>query len=258
MTLREYGLQFAAAWRFFVPFFPGGKRPEETEEIRMNTLPALMRPMTPLVGALLGLCAALPVFLISFAGRIPAALAGGILAPLIPEFLTEWKGLKALAGYVNSRRTGAPQQEALAGGNARAFHWTLAVLYILRALMSAALSAFSSAFWIAVSLTGSYLVRAELSTGRSKSGREFFPAEAPLRNAHWLTASGAILAVSLSVSWNPLPPLFAFAFSWLIGSYGVHLCAECTDGPSENALHIFGSAAEFALLLLGVLLYTHG
>lgn len=260
MTFRDYWTQFAAAWRFFVPRRTGGEY--DPADHPQRNLPPLMRPMTPLAGTLLGLCAALPVFLISFSGRIPAALAGGLLAPLIPEILTRGKGLLALAGYVDSRRSGTPQEEALSGGNGFTARKPFAlfppafILYLFRASTFAALCAFSREFWIVVSLTGGYLVRAELSTLRSGGGTEIFPADSRIRNIHWWTGFCAMLAAMLMVSPNPVPMLPAIALVWLIGTYGVHLCAGCMEDPGENPLHIFGYASELALLLLGVLLYA--
>lgn len=248
--------QFAATWNYFsVRALPGSLfRTEYTDD----NPPPLIRVLTPLVGFVMGLAVAVPVFLISLFGRVPAAVAGGLLAPLALEFLTAHTGLDALTRYIEARRSGIPQDEALPGNTdaPEISNLTKIVLFLLRAALFFVLFRFGAGFWIVIALTGGYLVRAEMATVRTSSGIEFFPTENRFRSMHWAVGFCAMFAASLFFTWNPLPLLCAFGLSWLTGSYAAHLCAESPDGCALNAMCVFGYASELALLLLGAFIYV--
>lgn len=251
--------QIAAVWNYFSTFtLPGNFfKTKYTDE----ELPPLMRPLTPLIGGLLSVPALVIIILAGFAGRTPAFIAGACLAPLVLELLTGWQGLTALSRYMDARSSGAPQSEALPGefaddekGNCL---FVKISIYLFRSAMLGALCWSSAAWWIVVALVGGYLVRAEVATCRTRDGVEFFPADVHVKNYHWIVAAILMLLVCIFFTWNILPILTAYAVSWLIGTYGSHLCADAAEGASRNALNIFGYMSELLLLLLGVLIYTH-
>ena len=75
--------------------------------------PELARPLITLVGTLLALCVAVPVFVIYLIfGNAAAGVTGGLIAPLAIEFMTSWRGTNALAAYIIRRRAGATHEEA--------------------------------------------------------------------------------------------------------------------------------------------------
>ncbi len=252
--------QFAAVWNYYSPVnLPGTLF--ETPYTDDNP-PPMMRPLLPVFGAVLALCVIIPVFLLGLFGRPAAAIAGGLLAPLLLEYLTGWAGLNALTDYIEARRNGVSQEEALPGfteedSSANNSLFTKITVYLLRAAMFAALCWAGAAGWIAVALAGAGLVRAEMSTGRTADGSEFFKTPADARNRHWLTGGIIFLLFAITGSWNILPAATAFAAVWGIGTYAVHLCAETPDGATDNAMNIFGYATELILLFLGVLIFAH-
>lgn len=250
---RDLPAQFSAVWNYFSTVRLPGKifQTNYTDE----NLPPLMRPITPVFGAVLGLCAVIPLALLMPFGRVPVAIAGGLIVPYLLDWMTGFSGLSALSGFIENRYAGAPMDEAVSGIDAKPFapsSITTLTLYLLRAVMFAVLCASGSIVWIMISLTGAYLVRAELAA----SDEKFFPAESRIRNLHWVTGGGLMLVEAFFHSWNILPALAAVGIAWLCGAGAARLCRESGAEISDNALSIFGFSAELLLLLLGVFVYV--
>ncbi len=251
--------QFAAVWNYYSPvILPGSLF--ETPYTDDNP-PPLMRPILPVFGTVLALCAVVPVFILGLFGRPAAAITGGLLAPLLLEYLTGWAGLNALTDYIEARRNGASQEDALPGFIEQQPDkngiFTKITIYLFRCAMFAALCWCGAGWWIVIALTGAWLVRAEMATGKNADGEEFFRTPRAAANRHWIVGGIVFLLFALTGNWNILPAATAFAVSWGIGTYAVHLCAETPDGATDNAMNIFGYTAELVLLLLGVLIYAH-
>ena len=214
-----------------------------------------MRPMTPVFGAVLGLCAVIPLALLMPFGRVSAAIAGGLIIPYLLDWLTGFSGLSALSGYIENRYAGAPMDEAVSGIDAKPFapsSITTLTLYLLRAVMFAVLCASGSIVWIMISLTGAYLVRAELAA----SDENFFPAEKRIRKMHWITGGVLMLAEACFLSWNFLPVFAVLGIAWLCAAGAARRCRESRAGISDNALSIFGFSSELLFLLIGVFVYV--
>ncbi len=257
---KDFLRQFAAVWNYYSPVILPGTLFETP--YTDDTPPPLMRPMLPVLGAVLALCAVIPVFLLGMFGHPVAAITGGLLAPLLLEYLTGWAGLNALTEYIEARRNGAPQAEALPGSaeeyiNGNNMIFTKITVYLFRCALFAALCWNGAAWWIVIAFTGAWLARAEMATGKNAAGEDFFRTPASAQKMHWLTAGIIFLVFALTAGWNVIPAVTAYAAAWGIGTYAVHLCAETPDGATDNAMNVFGYAAEILLLLLGVLIYAH-
>lgn len=244
-----------ATWRYFSPLrfpFMGKVDPEDT------TAPD--RILTVLFGTLLALISMLLLFLsgkISFSAQ---TLCGLLIVPLLLEIFCGAAGLKALSAFLANRQSRISFEEAL-HGTYEPGTWSfsriflLILIYILRSAMIGALAVCGSYYWLVITLTGAYFVRAELSTVRVPGGEEFFPVEGEKRSFHgpvsWLIMFGAGLCHSL----NLLPVLIAAGITWLMGSYGAAICSETEQGMSTNAMRLLGFSAEMILLAAGTLIY---
>ena len=258
--------EFAAAWNAFVriplPAFLSGDG-EQSDYPLIDGHPALLRIMMPLIGFVMGLFVALPVWLLYLlpSGRMAAGFAGLLLVPLALEIMTSWSGLTALAGFFDSRRQGASMEEALSaapgsindsrsGGSAV----LMMVLYLMR-MIFCGVTAYFSPFWFIVSLTGSWLVRADLASLNAPGGfgHSWLAVPRGMGKYHWYVAAGAMLAAGFM---HPVGFILAYVVAWAFAWLSKNLCLESISGINRQALDVFGYCADLVLMFLGILLYA--
>lgn len=265
----DYIRQFSETWNIFVdmklPAFLRAAGPGEDQDdsySETSAPPPLAKLMTPLVGTFLGLCIYVPAWaMIKIFGVSAGGIATGVLAPLFLEMATGWAGLNALSSYINMRRRGATQDEALAAEpesidevKAPPSMIVMMSVYILKAGMFGILAAVSSPSWVIVALTGAYLVRAELaSLKRPGEDESMFPTEDKLQRYHWHIAF--VMMVIFGVASIP-GALAAFALAWVMAWFSTNLCLGSVSGITPTAMNVFGSAAEIILLFFGVLVLS--
>ena len=115
--ISSYIAEFSAVWKILfrmpLPSFLPDKGGSDFPEI--DSHPALMRPLMPVEGALFGLMLAFPFWVLQLfpGGKLTASIVGAIAMPLFAELLTAWSGLNALAAFIDLRRSGHSQEEAL-------------------------------------------------------------------------------------------------------------------------------------------------
>lgn len=272
MNNESWATQFFGAWGFFLERTPPELycRPGDIpEEFDPENPPALTRAAAPLIGAMLGLAIHIPVWvLMCFHLKIPAAILAGLFGPLFIEYMTGWRGLKALVTFIQMRNRGFSQAESLAAepdedeGDPLPPVSSIAMItvYLLRVALFAALAYCDASFWYVVAFAGAYLVRAELTT-IVRSGSDAVMLETPSRYAqwHWYTACGVMLFFALPAGlWNMMGVFLVMGLAWGISWYAIHLCLEFTDGITMNAIRIFGYTSEIIFLITGALLLTGG
>lgn len=260
--LNTYLSELAAAWNLVMkPAFFRGERISELDEIDGH--PALLRPMLPLVGALLGGILALPLWLllVFFKSSLVAGIAGAVVATLAVELMTSWSGLNALSSYIDLRRRGASQEEAFltTPGSMNeprpgASMILMMTIYILRMIFFGLLSVYAP-FWFIIAFTGGYLVRADLGTLNvpGSSERAWIAVPRGMEKRHWHVA----LCIMIPVGIFHLPSvILAFAVSWIIAWLGKNLCLDAVSGINRQAYEVLGYAGEMVLFFLGVLLFV--
>ena len=258
--------EFSAAWKFFIhfplPAFLSGDG-EKSEYRPIDGHPALLRIMMPLLGFVLGLFIALPLWAIDLfsPGRLTVGVVGMTLAPLALELAMSWEGLTALANFFDLRRQGVGLDDALAAapagiGEPRSGSSMILMmtLYLVRMIFCGVLAIFAP-FWFMMTLCGAWLVRAELTAVSPDGGMDGLRLAVPrgLGKHHWYAAAGAMLAGGFL---HPVGLLLAFAVSWAFAALAKNLCRETVSGVSRQTLNIFGYSAEFVLMFLGILLYA--
>ena len=258
--------EFSAAWITFVriplPVFLSGDG-ERSDYPAIDGHPALLRIMMPAVGWMLGLIAAVPLWLLHIlpSGRLTAGLAGMTVIPLMLDMMTSWSGLTALAGFADLRRRGASLEEALSAspdtineprsGGAMIL---IMSLYFLRMIFCGVLAVFAP-FWFMIALTGAWLVRADLAALNVPGafGKSWLAVPRGLGKHHWYVAAGAML---LGGFMHPVGCILAFTVSWLIVWLAKNLCLDSISGINRQAMEVFGSSTELVLMFLGILLYA--
>ena len=257
--------EFSAAWKSFIhfplPSFLSGDG-EDSDYSPIDGHPALLRIMLPLVGCVLGLMAAVPAWLLHLlpSGRLTAGIFGMTVVPLVLELAGSWNGLTALSDFIVRRHRGESAAEALSGeaesiDSARSGISLISMmtLYFLRMVFCGLLAAFAP-FWLVISLTGAWLVRAELSTlDQTGSGQTWLRVPRGLGKHHWYLAAGAMAACGFLHPWGIL---LAFSVSWALASLERNLCFEAISGISPKAFNTLGYASEIVLMFLGVLFYA--
>lgn len=256
--------QFSAVWNRFasipLPRFLKGAYEYEEEDS-----PELARGLLPIVGTIIGFCVVIPSYIVGMLfGRVPEAVICGAGGAFLLEFMTSWRGSNALAAYIIRRKAGATQDEAMEldppslNSSVPAVSLiTLMVIWIIKAILLAVLASYGSLFWIIVSMTVAYFVRAELtSLKETGSLKEFYETPEKNANLHYYTTVIIILAVSIG-SWGGLAgAALAFGTAWGISKYATALITSVQCGINSNIINIFGSASEIFLLLIGVFLYA--
>ena len=258
--------EFSAAWRHFIhfplPAFLSGDG-ERSAYRPIDGHPALLRIMMPLLGFVLGLFIALPLWGIGllFPGRLISGMVGMTLVPLVLELAMSWEGLTALANFIDLRRQGVSLDDALAAapagiGEPRSGSSMILMMtvYLVRMIFCGVLAIFVP-FWFMMTLCGAWLVRAELASLSPADGNDGLWLAVPrgLGKHHWYAAAGAMLAGGFL---HPVGLLLAFAVSWAYAALAKNLCRETASGVSRQMLNIFGYGAEFVLMFLGILLYA--
>lgn len=256
--------EFAAAWKMFIrlplPVFLQGN---STGHHPVDGHGALIRPLMPLIGLVLGLFITVPVWALTLLpnGRITASLAGAILAPLFLEIALGWEELNALGTFFDLRRHGATQEEALSvtpqsmntprGASSGII---LMTIYVLRMIFLGVLSCFAP-FWILVSLVGSWTIRAELMSMNKPGefGSSWLKSARGWEKRHWFIGLGAMLCAGL---YHPFGVLLAFGVIWLLAWVAINLCLETISGITRQALGVFAATSELILFFLGLLLYA--
>ena len=258
--------EFSEAWKIFMhfplPAFLSGDG-ERSEYRPIDGHPALLRIMMPLVGFVLGLFAALPLWAIGLLlpGRLTVGVVGMTLVPFALEMAMSWEGLTALANFFDLRRQGVGLDDALTvppagiseprSGSSMIMMMTL---YLVRMIFCGVLASFAP-FWFMITLSGAWLVRAELTTLSRAGGPDgpWLAVPRGLGKHHWYAAGGAML---VSGFMHPVGLLLAFAVSWAYAALARNLCQEAVSGINRQTLDIFGYGAEFVLMFLGILLYA--
>ena len=223
--------------------------------------PELARPLFPLVGAALGLCAFVPAWmLLRVPGNPAAALVCGIAIPAVLEFITKGRNLAAFCAYLEARWHGATQAEALYKAPETGFDEAkspsgmilILSVYILRAACFGLLVACGHPAWFIVAFAGAKAVQAHLASLPAPSGGvPLIEAPERMENSHWLYAAAAMLIGGIAV----LPAsIAALAVSWLLAKWLGSRCLSQLGCVNGRALLASGCAAECLLLLLGVLL----
>ena len=208
--------------------------------------------MTPLVGFALGLCLVVPLFVIGVFGLIPKVIAAGVLAPVFLEYLTDWKGIPSLAAYIEARRNGAGQDEALSDQVPEGLiHQDsvspviLLFIYVFRGAMFAALIYCGADFWLIAAMTGAYLIRAELTSVREgDTGLEYFPVDVKSKKADWYIGGTIVLIFSLGSLSHFLGGIAALGVCYGLSWYFCQLCISTRQGMTRKALDVFGCASE--------------
>ena len=263
----SYLAQFCGTWNLFVRWkltvpavgdreersrFPGGK-------------PALARIMMPLVGACMGICLYLPLWGITAVfGHIVGGIAAALLAPAAIELATSWRGLSALATYIQLRRAGVDHDEAFL---AKPLSMTdprppvamigMLIIYALRMLMFGVLGSVSCSFWFIIVLTGGFLVRMHLC-GMNRPGESMddhwyaLPDEKMQKYGWWIGLGAMVIAGIFHIPAALLGFLIAGGIAWL----AKQLCLETISGINRQAMDVFGYTAEIILLFAGVLFFT--
>jgi hypothetical protein len=259
--------QFSATWDMLVSVrlpaplrgLPKGMLDEEPQQ----GLPELARPLFPVVGAVLGLCAFLPAwFLIRVPGNPAAALVCGIAIPAMLEFMTGGRLLAALASYLESRWHGATHGEAVAKAPETGFNEAkspsgmilILSVYMLRAVSIGILVACSHPSWFIVAFAGSRAVQAHLASLPAPSGGvPLIEAPDSFYNHHWYFAAIVMLLGGIA----ELPAsLIALALCWILAKWIGNICLSKLGCVNSRALMVAGAAVECLLLLLGVLLLS--
>lgn len=260
--------QMAAAWDVFftrrLPSFLYGKK-GEIDTIDGKPAKALM--LLPLVGGLVGLFLAVPIWIVGLFGRaVAAALLGGIIVPLIVEILTNGRDGKALSLFLEARRKGKSVEEALTpakttktgdiAGATPSFLLKFS-LYLFRMLMFGILAYFNAAFWYIVIFACSFYMRAELSSLNEPGGfgkGTFLPFPYETRKAHiYITLVICILAGLL---WEIPFTLIGFGIAALLTWLAKGVCLDAISGINKFAIRVFAYGLEIAMLFLGVLFYA--
>lgn len=265
-----YLAEFSAAWKTFIriplPAFLSGGRESDYDEIDGHS--ALLRPMMPLIGTHLGLLTAFPLWLLNlfFHGHFAAGLAGAAVVPLALELLNSWGGLNALTSYIELRRQGASQEEAIRTApvpmnapRSGASMLMLMTLYFLRMVFCGVLAYFSPV-WFVIAFTCAWLVRAQLVSLNAPGGfgRAWIETPRGWEQRHWHIALAVLLVIGILHFgiFHLFAALLAFGVAWAAAWYAGNLCLDAVSGVTRQALEIFGYAAEIVLLFLGVLLYA--
>ncbi|MBQ9338624.1 MAG: hypothetical protein IJS14_15140 [Lentisphaeria bacterium] len=264
--LQSFLAEFAAAWKAFVriplPVFLTGDG-RDSDYPTVDGHPALVRVMMPLIGLVLGLFAAVPVWLgfLFPSGRLIAGIIGAALVPIFLDYADSWNGLNALSVFCDLRRQGVSLEDALSAdpgsiNDARTgvSLIVLMTLYLIRMIFCGVL-AMCAPFWFMVSLTGAWLIRAELVT-LPRAGTRSGPWLAVPRGFgkhHWYFALGAMVAAGFV---HPVGVILAYAVAWAVSRLASNLCRETISGINRHAFDVFGYAGELILMLLGILLYA--
>ena len=127
-------------------------------------------------------------------------------------------------------------------------------LYLIRMIFCAVLAVFAP-FWFMVSLTGAWLVRAELAALNlpGKAGTAWLKVPRGLGKHHWYVAAGAMVVGGFLY---PFGILSAFLVAWAFSFLAKNLCLEAVSGVNRQSLDLFGYSAELVLMFLGILLYA--
>ncbi len=264
--IQTFLAEFAAAWnafiRFPLPAFLSGDD-ERSEYLPIDGHPALLRIMMPLIGFLLGFLAALPLWAIRiFTDKnLTVGVAGMTVIPLVLEIANSWQGLTVLSNFLDLRRQGRPMDEALTvppgsinDPRSGVSMILMMTLYLVRMVFCGVLAVFAP-FWFMVSLTGAWLVRAELTTLNQpgKFGRPWLAVPRGLGKHHWYVAAGAMLVCGFLY---PFGILSAFLVSWAFSWLAKNLCLDTVSGIDRQLMDLFGYSAELVLMFLGILLYA--
>lgn len=263
--LQSFLAEFNAAWTAFVriplPVFLRGDGRSDYPLIDGH--PALVRVMMPLIGLLLGLFSAVPLWFCRVfpSGRMIAGIIGAALIPILLDYADSWAGLNALTSFCDRRRQGDPLEEALCAepGSIEDPRTGVSIIllmtvYLIRMILCGVL-AMCAPFWFMTALTGAWLLRAQLTT-LPRAGTQSGPWLAVPRGFgrhHWYFALGAMFASGFL---HPVGVILAFAVAWAASSLAVNLCRESISGINRHAYDVFGYAGEMILLLLGILLYA--
>ena len=126
-------------------------------------------------------------------------------------------------------------------------------LYFLRMVFCGVLGAFAP-FWMMIGLTGAWLVRAQLSA-LPRTGTDSALLDVPrgLRKHHWYLAAGAMVVGGFL---HPIGILLGFSVSWALACLAGNICQDAVSGISDQAVKVFGYAAEMVLMFLGILFYA--
>ena len=257
--------EFTAAWKFFVrfplPAFLSGDG-ERSEYPPVDGHPALLRPLMPLIGFMLGFFAAVPLWILHLlpSGRLSAGIFGMAVIPLVLEIAGSWNGLTSLSDFLDQRRQGASVEDALSasespidvprGGISMILMMTL---YFLRMVFCGILG-MCAPFWLMVALTGAWLVRAQLSAMETADGRSaLYEVPRGLRKHHWYFAAGAMVVAGFL---HPFGILLGFSVSWALACLAGNICRDSISGVNDRAVQVFGYASELVLLFLGILFYA--
>ncbi len=256
--------QFSATWDLFVsvklPAPLRGRRRDDEEELS-DGLPEMARPMLPLVGALLGLCAFIPAWaLLRLPGNPAAALVCGIALPAMLEYMTRGRALAAFASFMEGKWHGMTVGQAASRAPDSGFDEAkspsgmilILSVYAFKAACVGALVFSSHPSWFIVAFAGAATVQAHLAGLPAPSGGVPFM-ETPDRawNRHWHFAALAMLLGGIA----ELPAaIAALALAWGLSKFFERLWLSQLGCVNAKALLIAGFASELALLLLGVLL----
>ncbi len=257
--------EFTAAWNTFVrlplPAFLSGDG-ERSDFPEIDGHPALLRIMMPLIGFVLGVFAAVPLWVLHLlpSGRLTAGIFGMALIPLGLDGMTSWKGLIAFADFLNARRQGVSLEESLAmktgsinDSRSGISMILMLTVYLVRMIFCGVLAVFAP-FWFIIALTGAWLLRAELCSLNQVGARgAWLAVPRGLGKHHWYLGAGAMLAGGFL---HPLGVILAFVVSWAGAWLAGNFCMDSISGVNRQALEIFGYASELLLMFLGILLYA--
>ena len=256
--------QFSSTWDMLVSVKlpePLRGRPKGADDDEDFEIPELARPLFPLVGAALGLCAFLPAwFLIRIPGNPAAALVCGIAIPALLEFMTRGRNLAAFAAFLEARWHGATIAQSVTKSPETGFDEAkspsgmilILSVYIFKAACLGILVACSHPSWFIVAFTGSRLVQAHLASLPSPSGGvPVIDTPDRFENHHWYFAAGAMLLGGIA----ELPAsMIAVAICWLMAKSFSRICISQLGCANSRSILIAGYASELILLFLGILL----
>ena len=258
--------QFSDTWDMLVSVklpepLRGRRKGEMDEEF---DIPSLARPLFPLVGATLGLCAFLPAwFLIRVPGNPAAALVCGIAIPAMLEFMTRGRNLAAFAAFLEAKWHGATTGQAVVKSpdtgfeDAKSPSGMILILsvYLFKAVCIGVLVAFAHPSWFIVAFAGSRAIQAHLAGLPAPSGgNPLIETPDNFEKYHWYFAAAAMLLGGIA----SLPSsMIALALCWVMAKVFERICISQLGCANSRSVLIAGCASECALLFLGVLLLCH-
>lgn len=256
--------QFSATWDMLVSVRlpePLRGRPKGAVDEEQLEVPELARPLFPIVGAGLGLCAFLPAWaLLRVPGNPAAALVCGIALPAMLELMTRGRNLASFASFLEAKWHGATTGQSIANAPDTGFSEAkspsgmilILSVYLLKAVCIGILVSCSHPSWFIVAFAGARAIQAHLAGLPAPSGGSPL-IETPDRfgNHHWFLAAGAMLIGGIG---QFAASLIALAVCWILAKVFERICLSQLGCATSRAILVAGGAAECALLFLGVLL----